>query len=150
MQILLPLYELRAYDEASPGWSPLYFRESITGVAGLSAFGAAQAPPKDKAWVITGAYLSTAPAAGSIALNAEIRVMVGAFNIQTTLLASKIPTSLLVANEAVSLSQACNAVLIGGLHSLASVLTVDVGNVANVFVWTFHGFEIPRGNVVLR
>lgn len=148
--LLVPLYQLRPFDESDPRWSPLHFREQVTGIPGTPAFGNPQEPPEHKAWIITGAYISTLPAAGSVALNAELRLLIGTTGLLAHVLASKIPTSQLVAGEAVAATQQCNIIVIGGVHNVNATWGVTVGNVANIFAWGFHGYEIPRGNVALR
>lgn len=153
MQILVPLWELRPYDEASPHWSPLYHLESVTGSALAIVSGTTITPPVEKAWVVKGSYLSNSPTGGVAALNNEIRVNTappGAANL-AVIHAGKWPTNDLAAGETVTFSQQHDGVvLIGGVHYINAIWQVSGGNVANVFGWGFHGYEIPRANVVLR
>lgn len=152
MELLVPIYELRKYDESDPRWSPLYFTESVTGTADNPRSGNPQSPPVEKAWIITGCFMSLAPQAAVTAGNSEVRINTPVVPKQrlATLLAGKWPLSQLAAGEVVSFSQQTKAVIIGGVQEINAIWQVSAGNAASVYTWSFHGFEVPRANVSLR
>lgn len=150
MELLVPLYELRAYDEADPRWSPVYHFQNVTGDAGAATTGAAVSPPSGKSWIITGSTLQLTPDAADTAASGRLRIApVGG----TAILAEPHtfrPPVVVPVGSTIASSLQHNFLVVGGVHQLNVIFGWITGNANNQGIWTVVGYEIPRGNVTLR
>lgn len=153
MQLLVPLYELRPYDESDPRWSPLFFREQVTGDAAASTYGTPQSPPANKAWIITGATLQGSPDAAKIFVSSRLRVQPFGAAANADPIAEPVglrPNPPTAAATTALLSVPLNLILVGGVHQITVHFGWNPGFATNVGIWSIWGYEIPRGNVALR
>lgn len=142
------LYALRAYDQASPQWSPSYGYFTGTGTAANPIISASVTPPENKALFVTNVFLQAVPQAAVSVGNLEFAI-VDSGGIRQTLLLTHRTQEARQAGEGVSVSQITDGVIIGGRTWLQARFQFSAGNVANVIVWGYHGYEVPRGNVAL-
>ena len=150
MQILLPLWNLRPYDESDPRCAPLHTWEDKTGEAAALWAGTVLTPPAAKAWLITAASGQLTPDAADAAVSFRLRVApFGGGSITSEPFGWRAPIG--IANGTTWIqSQHLNFLVVGGVHQINAAFGFVAGSIANRGVWTMSGYEIPRGDVYLR
>ena len=151
------LFQLRDIDSVTDLWGQRWHNSvQLTNQAAAIHLHQSFTPPDDKVIFITTLWAWAVPAAGSvlsmrpIILNAERSAGGAPFAGVEIIDLGRIYQTSAVAGGPVSHQRTVDFALAGGQQFIGWDVEFSAGNVAHVSRWGLHGYEVARGNVVLR
>ena len=149
------LYQLRPFDAVTDLWGTRFHQTlQLTNQAGAQHFHASFTPPDDKVLFVTGLWIWADPTATRSVVDLRPVLLAEAVTIAGTpgteimdLGRAHFPDALDLGRE---IYRKVDFTIAGGQQHISAIVTFDAGSVTNVSRWGLQGFEVARGNVVLR